>query len=59
MDERTREIFDRWGPLLRRLSGADDVVTGVCRECQFELGRASSGGYEHSQACSKREEPSR
>lgn len=51
--ERLARILDDWGPVLRRLSGLDDVVTGVCPECQFEQGRP---GGEHSPICPRYEE---
>lgn len=35
-DDRAVTIIDRWGPVLRALSGVDDVVLSVCSECQFE-----------------------
>jgi hypothetical protein len=53
LEERMRAIVDQWGPLLRRLSGVDDVVTGVCPGCQFEQGRASTGGSAHSPICAE------
>lgn len=52
-EKRLATIIDDWGPMLRRLSGLDDVVTGVCPECQFEQGRP---GGEHSPICSRNEE---
>ena len=51
-EHRRANIMSEWAPLLRRLSGVDDVVTGVCPDCQFEQGRV---GYDHSPACSRRE----
>jgi hypothetical protein len=45
------DVARRWAPALRALSGVDDVVRGICPECQHkDRGRANP----HAPDCSRR-----